>query len=375
MTAPFVAGPNELVGNAPLTPAPSGARPAIVGVGTAVSPRSYTQDEVLDYFGITDERVRSVFHNSAIERRYLTLPPTDSHGRPVTETQGDLLRKHGRLGVELGAAAVRACVEASGRTLDDLGYLCCVSSSGLLIPGLSALLIKDMGLSPRLSRLDVVGMGCNAGLNALNAVAGWSTANPGRVALMVCVEVCSAAYVLDATMRTSVVNSLFGDGAAAVAVSTGAVAVEPGPAPRLLRFASHIIPEASGAMGSDWDDTAGKFRFFLDRDVPSVLGADVETVVDRLLDGTGLGRGDVAHWVIHSGGKKIVESVRSNLGLTRHDVRHTIGVLRDYGNLSSCSFLFSYERLLDEGIVNSGEYGVLMTMGPGLTIESALVRF
>ncbi|MGW3565077.1 hypothetical protein ACWDSL_14490 [Streptomyces sp. NPDC000941] len=61
-------------------------------------------------------------------------------------------------------------------------------------------------------------------------------------------------------MRTSVVNSLFGDGAAAVAVTTGTAAVEPGPAPRLLRFAGHIIPEASGAMGSDWDDTAGKFR-------------------------------------------------------------------------------------------------------------------
>ena len=58
-------------------------------------------------------------------------------------------------------------------------------------------------------------MGCNAGLNALNAVSGWAAANPGKLAVMVCVEVCSAAYVFDGTMRTSVVNSLFGDGAAA----------------------------------------------------------------------------------------------------------------------------------------------------------------
>lgn len=145
-----------------------------------------------------------------------------------------------------------------------------------------------------------------------------------------------------------------------------------GSLPKVIRVHSAA---RSSADRSGFQETAGKFRFFLDRDVPSVLGADVETVVDRLLDGTGLGRGDVAHWVIHSGGMKIIESVRANLGLTRHDVRHSIGVLRDYGNLSSGSFLFSYERLLGEGIVNSGEYGALMTMGPGLTIESALVRF
>jgi 3,5-dihydroxyphenylacetyl-CoA synthase len=64
-----------------------------------------------------------------------------------------------------------------------------------------------------------------------------------------------------------------------------------------------------------------------------------------------------------------------NLGLTRYDLRHTVGVLRDYGNLSSGSFLFSYERLLNEGAVHAGEYGVLMTMGPGSSIETALVRW
>jgi hypothetical protein len=56
-------------------------------------------------------------------------------------------------------------------------------------------------------------------------------------------------------------------------------------------------------------------------------------------------------------------------------MRHTIDVLRDYGNLSSGSFLFSYERLLAEGKTKPGDYGVLMTMGPGSTIETALVQW
>ena len=60
---------------------------------------------------------------------------------------------------------------------------------------------------------------------------------------------------------------------------------------------------------------------------------------------------------------------------THYDVRHTHSVLRDYGNLSSGSFLFSLSRLLVEGRVRRGDYGVLMTMGPGSTIETALVRW
>ena len=98
----------------------------------------------------------------------------------------------------------------------------------------------------------------------------------------------------------------------------------------------------------------GKFSFFLDPDIPYVVGAHAELVVDRLLAGTGLRRSDISHWLVHSGGKKVIDAIRVNLGLTRHDVRHTIGVLRDYGNLSSGSFLFSYERLLREGVDQAG---------------------
>ncbi|WP_234371400.1 3,5-dihydroxyphenylacetyl-CoA synthase DpgA [Streptomyces sp. XY431] len=352
--------------------------PAIVGVGTSVPGTSYSQRELLDIFGITDPRVRSIFLNSAIDRRALTLPPPLPDGSMPVETQGQLLAKHVTSGVALGRQAVEACLGAAGATLAEVRYLCCVTSTGLLTPGFSALLIKELGIDRHCARLDVVGMGCNAGLNGLTSVASWAAAHPGELALMVCIEACSAAYVMDGTMRSAVVNSLFGDGSAAVAVvapATAPSAVEPAtPAgPALLRFSSCIVPEASAAMRYDWDDAQGKFSFYLDPDIPYVVGAHAELSLDRLLDGTGLNRSDISHWVIHSGGKKVVDSVRVNLGLTRKDVRHTTGVLRDHGNLSSGSFLFSYERLAAEACAEPGEFGVLMTMGPGSTIELALV--
>lgn len=348
------------------------AVPRIVGAGTAVPATSYTQREILDEFNITDLRVRSVFLNSAIERRGLTLPPLGPDGSRILESQGQLIQKHVTHGLSMGRKAVEECLANADAKLSDVRYLCCVSSTGFITPGFSALLIKELGISVHCSRLDVVGMGCNAGLNGLAAVAGWAGMRPGELALMVCIEACSAAYVFDGTMRSSVVNSLFGDGAAAVAITSGG-GDSAGPA--LLRFSSCIIPEAVGAMRYDWDDDQGKFSFYLDQDVPYVVGAHAELALEKLLEGTDLRRSDISHWIIHSGGKKVIDSVRANLGLSRHDVRHTTEVLRDHGNLSSGSFLFSYQRLLAERKVMPGEYGILMTMGPGSTIEMALVAW
>jgi polyketide synthase Type III len=349
----------------------------IAGVGTAVTGKSYSQQELLDIFHITDSKVRSIFLNSAIQRRYLSLPPQGSDGMRITEGQGDLLGKHKTVSVDMGARAIDACLKNAGFALSDLGHLCCVTSTGFLTPGLSALLIHEMGIAPQCSRVDIVGMGCNAGLNALGVTAAWSAAHPGQLAVLLCAEACSAAYVFDSTLRTAVVNSLFGDGAAAAAIMAGS---EEGPLPaaedpRIVSFASHIVTDALGAMRYDWDGAQGKFSFFLDPDIPYVVGASAGLVVDRLLSGTGLRRSDISHWLVHSGGKKVIDAIRVNLGLTRHDVRHTTGVLRDYGNLSSGSFLFSYERLLREGVIRPGDYGVLVTMGPGSTLETALIQW
>lgn len=354
-------------------PGLAATRAQIAGIGTANPATSYTQQEMLDLFRIEDKRIRMMFLNSAIERRFLTLPPVGEDGLPHLETQGELLRKHSDYALDVGAQALERCLDQGGFRLEDVAYLCCVTTTGFLTPGLSALLVKKLALRTNCARADIVGMGCNAGLNGLTAVASWAQANPGKLAVMLCVEICSAAYVFDGTMQTAVVNSLFGDGAAAVALVAG---TETRPRlPTILGFASGVVPEAIDAMRFDWHDLHGKFSFVLAQDVPYVVGANAERVIDQLLDEGGLRRSEVAHWLLHSGGKKVIDSVKVNLGLTAHDLRHTTTVLRDYGNMSSGSFLFSYERLLNEGLVQPGDYGVMMTMGPGATIEASLLHW
>ena len=353
--------------------APTTTRPQLVGLGTATAAESYTQAELLEIFGISDRRVRDLFLNGGIERRSLCLPPTGPDGRPRRESQGELLARHRRQAVEMGSAALRSCLADLGAGPDDVKYLVAVTTTGFLTPGLSARILQDVGLPPTTGRLDVVGMGCNAGLNGLTAAASWSSAHPGDLAVVVCSEACSAGYVIDGTMRTAVVNSLFGDGAAAAALVADGTGRRAGPT--LVKLSSYLIPDALDTMRYDWDDDADSFSFYLDPDVPYLIGAHAELAVDRLLEGTGLRRSDIDHWTVHSGGKKVLDALQVNLGLTRHDLRHTVSVLRDHGNVSSASFLFSQQRLMHEGLVEPGDHGVMLTMGPGAQLEAALVTY
>lgn len=352
----------------------------ILGVETSHPPTAYTQQEVVGLFGVSDRRIASVFLNSAIDRRYLSLPARGADGSVPVETQGQLIRKHAEKGVEMGAQALQACLASIGASVKDVRHLCCVTTTGLLTPGFSSLLLHRLDMRRDCQRLDVVGMGCNAGLNGLNAACSWASANPGQLAVMVCIEVCSAGYVFEDTIETAVVNSLFGDGAAAVALmadpgGSAAEGAAPHGLPMVQKFASRVIPEALYAMRFHWDDGHGKFKFSLDREVPYVVGSHAPELMDTLLSGTGLRRRDISHWIIHSGGKKVIDSMRVNLNLTSHDVRHTTHVLRNYGNLSSGSFLFSLKGLREEGAARTGDWGVMITMGPGSSLEAALIQW
>lgn len=355
------------------------SRPALVAsVGSAFPQRAYTQDEVGALLGLTNRVVRKLLSAPHIRTRHLFLPPGDpgAGGRIPQETQAELNRRFREGALELGGRAIRGALAAASLSVDDVDYLMCVTTTGFMVPGLSSLLSRELGFRPDLHRADVVGMGCNAGLNGLNPVVQWVVNHPDRVALLVCCEINSAIYVVDDTPGTGIVNSLFGDGAAAAVVTSGAARAHgSAPRPRIIDFESFCIPDQWAAMRFDWNAGLNKWSFFLDRDIPYVIGFNVYRPVDKLLARHGLDRSAIRHWVMHTGGGAVIDSVKVSLGLGEHDVRHTRSVLRDYGNISSGSFLVSLERLLAEGAAAEGDLGVMITMGPGAQIETALFRF
>lgn len=356
------------------------ATAVIASVGSAFPDRSYAQDEVGSLLGLENKVVQKLLRSPHIQRRHLYLPERDPRtGRAHSESPAELHAKFRQGALEIGSRAIRAALDAASRSPTDVDYLLCVTSTGFMVPGLSSLFSRELGFNRSLLRADVVGMGCNAGLNGMNPLVQWVRNHPGRVGLLVCCEINSAMYVVDETPRTGIVNSLFGDGAAAV-VLTGYDGNGAGPAPssrtpRVVDFESFCIPEQWAAMRFDWSATAGKWSFYVDRDIPSVIGFNIREPVETLLKRNRVDFSAVRHWIVHTGGGLVIDSVRRGLDLDEHDVRHTRSVLRDYGNISSGSFLVSLQRLLAEGCVSEGDRGVMVTMGPGAQIETALLDF
>lgn len=347
--------------------------PRILSVGTSVPPNRYTQEDIISRYTVQSKAIQDIFRASHIHTRYLFLPEAGADGLPH-ESQEELLKKHRKGALQLGKEAIQKCLDPLGMQTSDIDMLCCISSTGFMLPGLTAMFIQHLGFRTDCHRMDLVGMGCNAGLNGLNPASSWALANPEKNCLMVCCEINSALYIFEETVGTGVVNSLFGDGCAAILIRSSQNDIN-SRAPQILDFASHIIPDTWEAMSYHWKENHGKFSFHLDRDVPYVLGNHADKPVHQLLKNNNLKLRDISHWIVHSGGKKVIDAIKYTVGLTAHDMRNTIEILKNYGNLGSGSFLFSFQRLCAENIIESGDYGVMMTMGPGSTIETALLRW
>lgn len=346
-------------------------RPRIVSVGTSKPCWRYSQDTIACLLGVPDGIGRRFFRTAGIDARYLYMQPT-AEGELPEEDQAQLLARHRRGSLALGRTAIGQCLSAAGIQPDAIDFLCCVTSTGLMLPGLTAMYVRHLGFRTDCQRVDIVGMGCNAALNGINTAASWAAVNRGRYALVVCCEVNSAIHVRDDRIVTALVNSLFGDGCAAILLNSETPIQE---TPEILGFSSHLIPDAWRAISYSWSAEHNKFELFLDRAIPDVLGEHSPLPITALLDEFGICRCDVSHWLVHAGGTKVITAVRDANRLSPHDVRHATGVLRDAGNLGSSTVMFSYQALLDEHIIAAGDYGVMVTMGPGSTVETALLRW
>lgn len=346
--------------------------PRVLGVGTANPGTRYNQEDIAELFGKTSPRIMKLFKNSHIKSRYLYLPKCGEDGMIKQENSDELRKKHLHGALEMGEAAIQRCLGEQNIRVTDVDSLTCVSSTGFLCPGISAHITKRLGFRNDVRRVDILGMGCSAGMNGLQCTTSYARSNPGKKALMLAVEVCSAAYFVDESVSTAIVNSLFGDGAAAMLLEAQVGGDQVG-GPQIVDFESETVVENIDALR--YDLVNGMLSFYLDRDIPYVIGTNVHKPVERLLARHNLKRRQIRHWIIHSGGKKVIDSIKYNINLTTHDLRHTLDVLEEYGNMSSCSFMFSYDRLCKEGDIQKGDMGITIAMGPGVSIETALLRW
>ena len=278
-----------------------------------------------------------------------------------------------RSATELGEEAVRAALAQAGLGPSDVDHLMFVSVTGLATPSIDARLVNRLGLRRDVRRTPIFGLGCVAGAAGLARASDWLRGAPKGVCVLLSVELCSLTLQRDDVSIPNVIASgLFGDGGAAVVLVGGARA-DGGWDPAVVATQSVFYPDTERVMG--WDVTDTGLKVVLDASVPRLVREHLRADVDAFLADQGLARGDIAHWVMHTGGPKVLEAMAEALELPDDALDRSWRSLEQVGNLSSASVLHVLGDLLDSKHPQPGDLGLVCAMGPGFCAELVLLRW
>ena len=341
--------------------------PRILGIGTANPPVRLTQEQSFHAAGYQSERILKIFLNSDIDYRHFYLEGALNR----EESSDQLNQRYLRGAVKTGCRAILNCVNAAGTTVQDVDFLAVCTCTGYVCPDVGSRLMAHMGFRNNLQRASVVGLGCAGALPTLQRTVDFVRANPGGQALMLAVEICSACYNVDNTLETVVGNAICADGAAAFLLAAGQQANRS--YPQIIDFETFIDTEQIEEVGLQHRD--GKLRIVLGASIQHLAGPMIETALQQLLQRHRLSRSHIRFWVVHPGGRKVIDNVQKHFGMTDAQLRFSRTVLRNCGNMSSPTVMFVLEEVVRSGDPRPGDWGVMIALGPGMAAEVALLRW
>ena len=338
--------------------------PKIAAVATATPPHRFTQSDILTLAGYGDAERSGFFRRSDIEGRYLWMDPATFRPNESVDELNDRFREGA---LALGESAARRALAAAGWDALDVDFIATTTCTGRLTPSLDARLIGRLGCRPDIQRVHVGDTGCASAMVALQQASNYVTAFPGRRALVIAVEICSAAYFLDDRLESAVAHAIFADGAGALAITTD------GPGPSIVAQRTLFRPEHLDAMGFEYP--GGRPRVVLSKDVRRIGAAMMGEMAAVLMAVQGLKREDIGYWVLHSAGRRVIDRARTLLELSEEQVSHSRSVLRHFGNMSSATILFVLEETLRQESPVPDDWGLMIGLGPGFAAEGALLRW
>ncbi|MFI1164616.1 type III polyketide synthase [Streptomyces sp. NPDC020801] len=382
------------------------AATTVVAVRTALPPHRYAQDDLTEAIGDlclppgADRSVLRRLHASAgVRSRHLALPIERYAGLGDFGQSNDAWLA---AGLELGEEAVTGALKEAGLVPADVDLLVCTSITGVAAPSLDARLAGRMGMRPDVKRLPVFGLGCVAGAAGLARVHDYLRGHPDDTAVLLTVELCSLTLQQRDDSRANLVaGALFGDGAAALVARgsgsgsdnhggsrRGSRSGRPGgsrrggrsgsqeagaPGPSVVATRSRLYPNTERLLG--WDIGAGGFRVVIDASVPGIVRDHFGRHLRAFLAEHGLTTDDIATWVCHPGGPRVLSAVTESLGLPGDALDSAWRSLETVGNMSSVSVLHILETIRESRRPRPGTWGLLLAMGPGFCSELVLLRW
>ncbi len=349
--------------------------PRVLAVAPALPRHVYRQEEISAALGpiltstpAARRTMDRVHAHSGVRTRHLALP-LDAYAdlRSFGRANDLFLRE----GTALAEQAARRALAAAGLAPEDVDLVLLTSVTGIGAPSVDAALVPRLGLRTDVRRIPSFGLGCAGGAAGLGRVHDHLVGHPDHVALLVAVELCSLTLQRDDSTANLVSTGIFGDGAAA-AVVVGDRRAGTAPGFDTVDVRSRLYPGTADALG--WSVTDTGFRIVLSAGLPDHLRRHLGDDVPAFLDDHDLKVRDVATWVVHAGGPKVLEAVRESLDLDDGALAASWASLASVGNLSSASVLHVLASALGRTADEPGGPGLLMAFGPGVSLDMVLLR-
>lgn len=353
----------------------------IHAIATAVPPITYPQAElaeklctILSLKSSSALRLKKIFKSAAIEKRHGILPdfsleatsPTlweDGDKAPTTFERNEIYKKYAP---QLAQKAAKLAIAEWGGDPKAITHIISISCTGMMAPGIEFLLVDALGLPKTVQRFGINFMGCFGAFKGLSLAKSIACENPKNKVLIVCTELCSLHFQKELSADQFVINALFGDGSAAAIVGGCANSCE-NRLWEIEKTASFALEDSLDNM--TWDAGDRGFVMKLSQLVPEQIKKNIKSFARSILKAIPFSD---CSWALHPGGKAIVEAVETECDLNKKQTEATWQVLKNYGNMSSGTFLFVLDELRREKMQNKWTVG--LGFGPGLSMEGILLK-
>jgi alkylresorcinol/alkylpyrone synthase len=336
----------------------------IAGLAVSDADTAYTQREVLDSLGLSgNEFAEGIFERCGVHRRHLNL----SEDFMARTLQG----RAAQIEQELLARSIHA---VDALQVDPARISTLISSSlySLGGPSLAHRLLDHYAMNPATDKYHVSGVGCASAVPLMRLASQTLSGVAGGQALVVAAESMSGILtpaMPDDTRAKIVGAAIFGDGCAAALLSG-----EPdADGPMIVASQVHQIGDTLGAVSLQ--PSGQDCYLHLARELPDLAGAGLRPVVDKFLRHNNLTLSQIEHWIVHPGGRRIIESVQTALDLPDEEVATSWQALSDHGNIGTPSILYVLKDTIQSRQPQSGERGLLVTIGPGITVGLMLLSW
>jgi alkylresorcinol/alkylpyrone synthase len=348
----------------------------LTGLGTATPPQRYTKEQCWkafqssEWFSRLDRRSHAIgeavlLRDNGISTRHLAL---DSLGQGFAIDPDTLHRRFATHAPALAAEAALDAMRDAHIDAKEVDAVVISTCTGYLCPGLTSYVAGRLGLRGNVQAFDLVGQGCSAAMPNLRLADALISSAAARHVLSVCVEVSSAAMYLDDDPGVLVSACLFGDGAGAAVLSARPLRHKR----RVEWSGGNSVLEPRQRDALRFEQRGGMLRNILTRPVPALAAEHAQVVLESELKRAGLKKSDVVTWIMHAGGRDVLQALRDRIGLSADNLRYSASILDEFGNMSSAFVYFVLEAALEDRAPQGWWW--MSAFGAGFTCHGALLE-